>query len=226
MRYLGLALYAEGPGDYRFLRPLLLRLCEDVCARSAKEAVEVGEVLALDDPPRFRNRAREERILEAARESASAWTVLFIHTDGASDPQRACAERIEPACRRIEAEIGVEGRSPVAVVPVREIEAWAMADGDALRAALGSALGNTALGVPDRARDVEAIPDPKRALTDALGASRHGRRPRRGGAASDMLGLLGERASLERLNQVPAFATLTADLRSALVGLRVVEEAP
>ena len=35
MHYLGLALYAEGPTDYYFLRPLLPRLCEDICLRMA-----------------------------------------------------------------------------------------------------------------------------------------------------------------------------------------------
>ena len=49
MQYLSLALYAEGPTDYRFLSPLLQRLCEDICLRDALDLVEVSEVLALDD---------------------------------------------------------------------------------------------------------------------------------------------------------------------------------
>ena len=34
MHYLGLALYAEGRTDDRFLGPVLRRLCEEVCAAS------------------------------------------------------------------------------------------------------------------------------------------------------------------------------------------------
>ena len=36
MQYLGLALYAEGKTDYRFLRPLLLRLCLSACGRAVQ----------------------------------------------------------------------------------------------------------------------------------------------------------------------------------------------
>ena len=39
MQYLSLALYAEGPTDYRFLSPLLQRLCEDICLRDALDLV-------------------------------------------------------------------------------------------------------------------------------------------------------------------------------------------
>ena len=49
MQYLSLALYAEGPTDYRFLSPLLQRLCEDICLRDALDLVEVSEVLALEE---------------------------------------------------------------------------------------------------------------------------------------------------------------------------------
>lgn len=38
MHYLGLALYAEGATDYYFLRPLLLRLCEDICTQEASQS--------------------------------------------------------------------------------------------------------------------------------------------------------------------------------------------
>ncbi len=41
MHYLGIALYAEGPTDYYFLRPLLQRLCEDICLRESPHSVEV-----------------------------------------------------------------------------------------------------------------------------------------------------------------------------------------
>ncbi len=69
MHYLGLALYAEGPTDYYFLRPLLLRLCEEICLNEANQSVELGEMISLNEPARLRNAPREERIIEAAREA-------------------------------------------------------------------------------------------------------------------------------------------------------------
>ena len=93
MHYLGLALYAEGPTDYYFLRPLLLRLCEEICLNEANQSVEFGEeVISLNEPARMKDAPREERIIEAAREARGAWRIVFIHTDGAGSAERARAK--------------------------------------------------------------------------------------------------------------------------------------
>ena len=86
MRYLGLALYAEGPADYQFLPPVLHRLADDLRLRLGQEIVEVGGVLSLDTPSECAAEDRGTRILEAARAAWGAFSVLFVHTDGASDP--------------------------------------------------------------------------------------------------------------------------------------------
>ena len=50
MQYLSLALYAEGPTDYRFLSPVLHRLCQDICLEEARGHVDIPEaILPLDD---------------------------------------------------------------------------------------------------------------------------------------------------------------------------------
>jgi hypothetical protein len=55
MRYLGLALFAEGPTDYRFLPPVLRRATEDLCLRLARSTIEVQEVLGLYAPNDYRD---------------------------------------------------------------------------------------------------------------------------------------------------------------------------
>ena len=97
MQYLGLALYAEGPTDYYFLRPLLQRLCEDLCAREAIGPVDVSEVLSLDHPDEVDAAPREQRILAAAKLAQNSWTILFVHADGANDPKRIRKEQVEPS---------------------------------------------------------------------------------------------------------------------------------
>ena len=59
MHYLGLALFAEGSTDHRFLRPLLYRLCDELCLGSLT-AVEVSEVLELHTPAGLKDRPRAE----------------------------------------------------------------------------------------------------------------------------------------------------------------------
>ena len=82
MRYLGLALFAEGATDHSFLAPLVRRLATDTCRRRAQQEVEIGPPIELHSPPALARKSREERILEAARNAAGGYHVLFVHTDG------------------------------------------------------------------------------------------------------------------------------------------------
>ena len=217
MRYLGLALFAEGITDHHFLAPILRRLTTDLCMQLANDMVEIGEILELHSPARYRDRDRETRILEAARAARGAYAVLFIHTDGAGDPDSARRERVEPAAQRIANELAQQERT-VAVVPVRETEAWSLVDGDALRGAFGTVLDDSRLGVPVRPREVERIPDPKQTLKQAF-IRVIGTRRLKKKKVEAFLDVIGERVQLGRLREVPAFQHLEQDLRAALLDL-------
>lgn len=220
MRYLGLALYAEGPKDYYFLSPVLLRLCEALCLRDASEPIEIGAMLALDDPEQAKHLSREKRIEAAAIAARNAWNVLFVHTDGAGDPERAVAERVAPALARLETLGGNSGMG-IAVVPVRETETWAILDGDALRHVLGTTLSDHAMGLPRTARDAEKIKDPKALLDQAFIATHpSGRRKTLG--TSPHLGALGEQVALKKLRGSASFVALETDLISVLRHLAIL----
>ena len=220
MHYLGIALYAEGPTDYYFLRPLLQRLCEDICLRESPHSVEFSEVLALDHSDNIKNAPRNERILQAAQAARSAWRILFIHTDGANDPARARALLVDPALVLLQQEMAEEGCG-VALVPIRETETRAIWDGDALRQVFGSTLSDQDLGLAVNANVVESIAAPKAALNQAFLATQpSGRRKRQG--VSPMLNALGEQVSLERLRQIAGFARFEAELKQALHKLNIL----
>lgn len=219
MKYLGLALYAEGPTDYYFLRPLLQRLCEDLCAREAVDPVEVSEVLGLDHPVEVTAEPREQRILEAAKSARGAWRVLFVHADGANDPVRAYQAQVAPGLALLSQHFAQDGIG-VAVVPIRETEAWTIVDGDALRAAFGSSLTDDDLGVL-MPRAAEASIDPKTVLQTAFFATQPTGRRRKQGHAP-YLQTLGEEISLARLRQIPAFSILEKDVIAALRELRIL----
>lgn len=212
MHYLGLALYAEGPTDYHFLRPLLQRLCEDICTRNARGMVDISEVLALNHPACANAEPRENRILAAARAARGAWNILFVHADGAGHPERARSEQVEPAFAALKRDFSA-AEFGVAVIPVRETEAWTILDGDALRRVFGTRLSDQQLGLPAAPHAAEATSDPKATLDHAF---RKARTTRRRTSVSPYLNALGEQVALDRLRAAEAFARLEADLTTAL----------
>ncbi len=221
MRYLGLALFAEGPTDYRFLPPVLRRTTQELCSMEGRTTVAIGEeVLKLNlyVPQKYRDADLATQILEAAKAANGAYNILFIHTDGAGNLEVAYNQRVQPAKERIVAELSSYLKRTVGVVPVREMEAWTLVDGDALRGAFGTVLDDEALGIPSRVREVEGILDPKQTLNQAyakvVGAKRRRRR-----TAADFFDAIGERVQLTRLRQVPAFGRFEQELRTALVEL-------
>lgn len=221
MHYLGLALYAEGPTDYYFLCPLLQRLCEDICALEATQPVEVSDVLRLDHPDTSNDFPREQRIRDAALQAGGAWRILFVHSDGAGDPARVRSQLAQPAIDLLRQEFAGQGVG-VAVIPIRETEAWAIIDGDALRRVFGTSLGDEGLGLPRTPNAVEADPDPKATLNAAFSVTHpSGRRKRQG--VSPMLNAVGEQVSLQSLRQLAAFSSLENELRHALRQLQILQ---
>jgi hypothetical protein len=218
MKYLEIGLFAEGATDHRFLSILLSRLCEDICSRLGDGQIEIGPLRSLRTPVKARAARRDEQVLEAVKEASILLDVLFIHADGNGDPAAVRKLQIDPGRSRIQAEIAREVGEVIGVVPVRESEAWPLADGNAIRAAFGSSHDDVTLGIPATPGDVEGILDPKKALEQAWKRAWPKQRRRR--TAQDFLEALGERVSFDRLRLVPAFRVLEDDLREALRRLR------
>lgn len=222
MSYLGLALYAEGPTDYYFFRPLLRRLCEELCARRGAGPVDIGDILALDDPEERRKGRREERIAEAARAAKGAWHILFVHADGAGNANRAREELVVPALRRLEAELS-ENFGAVAVIPIRETEAWLLADGDALRRAFGTSRSNDDLGLTRHPHEVERIEDPKQVLASVYDQVTNLRKGRKKNVVSAYFELIGEMVSVAELSKVPSFKQVETQLIEVLQKFRFIQ---
>lgn len=211
MRWLGTALYAEGPTDVRFLQPLLQRACAQICLTGCNVPVEVSDVLDLQPRPGTRGQPRAQRIAAAAREARDAWSILFIHADADSGQERAIQERIEPARALLHAEWGARS---VAVVPVRMTEAWVLADFQALRGAFGTTKNEHELGLVDAlAHGPDRLNDPKATLEAAFRASRGGRRAR---SVAPYFGLIGETASFDELRKLDAYRRMEGELRLTL----------
>ena len=144
-----------------------------------------------------------------------------MHTDGGGDPERARRTLAEPALDLLRQECAEDGIG-IAVVPVRETEAWSLVDGSALRTVFGTSLDDKQLGLPPIG-SVESLPDPKRILDDAFAATNPPPSRRRKGA-SPMLSALGDSVSVDRLRHLSGFQCLEEELERALRQLNVLRQ--
>lgn len=202
-RRLCTGLVAEGTSDYVFLLPLIRRLLLDLCVDA--ELVAVAEPIEL----RGEGPTRRDKIARAVERARQEVDVVVVHADGRGQLDRVRAEQVVPGLEAAR-ELGVPS---VGAVPVKEMEAWALCDGDALRRAFSTALGDGDLGVPSRPAEVERIVDPKAALRCLHGRIVGRRRTSR---AVSFLPRLAEEVSLARLRGVPAFAEFESELRVVL----------
>lgn len=203
MRYLAAGLVTEGSTDDRFLRPLLTRALEDLCAREFEEQVEVSEVQVLRARP---GPPAVPEIVKLADEQKDSFLLVFVHRDQGASSERVRREWVEP----LHAAWGERAERLVMVVPVRETEAWMLADGNALRAVMRVTWPDNQMGVPVSPRRVEEVADPKQLL------NRLSERVSR--TFDAYLERLGEEVSIDVLSRVPAFQQWWNDTRSALAG--------
>ncbi|HWH00903.1 MAG TPA: DUF4276 family protein [Pilimelia sp.] len=205
MRYLTSALISEGVSDDAFLPRLLTRALTELCAVEFGAPIDVADVQPLrrrGGPPTV------DQAIDLVDAYPRSYLVVFFHRDQGGSADRVRREWLDP----LRARWGDRAERLVAVVPVRETEAWLLADGDAIRRALGVPSWTDAqLGLPRSASDVERLPDPKKVVEALLG--RVSRRP------EHHLSQLGELVSLGRLSEVPAFTRWWSDTRDALLDL-------
>ena len=188
-RYLTATLFCEGREDARFLENVLER--QLIAFGLSGPGFEMGVVV----PQLCRTVDHATRVDEAVRAAALHFDLVFVHHDW---NERG---KIEALGKRLAAELTSASRL-VGVVPVRETEAWPLAD----QASFPRSRVKSPVLDLVRPRDVEAIPDPKALLEETLG------RPYDERVAE----WIGERIDLGHLALVPAYARFLNDLMTAL----------
>lgn len=198
--YLRAGLYAEGPTDYAFLSPLLDRLVDELAASLFAGRYELGDCLGID-APQGAPANRAERIAAAIHEHWDRCTVFVIHSDGAGDPERARREQVTPGIDAARSRRADRPVAAAACIPVREMEAWMLADPDVFQL-----IGGTTPRCPAAP---EGELDPKATLRRLLGES--GVRRLRPDYA-----IFGANVRFECLRRLPAFVAFERDLTRAL----------
>ncbi|MEW1721841.1 DUF4276 family protein [Streptomyces sp. NPDC093109] len=190
-RYFSLALLTEGASDQWFLGPLIDRQIADLAQRPTVgfdySGIVTGECFTV---------APRAAVVREVSELLQYFDVVMIHHD---HNERAKVDAIRE-------HFASDAFRIVGLVPVRETEAWMLADTDALREASPSS--DSAWEVP---HDVEKIADPKAVLKAALGGRREVERS---------FDRLGRTIALEKLLKLPAYRRWLDELRTAMQELR------
>lgn len=133
--------------------------------------------------------------------------LLCIHRDADAAGYDARTSKIHTAV----AVAGLDTETlPVAVVPVRTMEAWLLFDEAALRFAAGNPKGRTALPLP-QLHEVEALADPKQLLHATLRLAA-GKRLLRQSAADRLQSITRQIRTFAPLLCLPAFRRLDHDI--------------
>lgn len=142
---------------------------ENLCAkRDVEVRITTPDLRRLPKPPGLRVADRLRTVLELGMNP----DIVFVHRD---------AEKQDPSLRYKEVQDAINETRPglptVAVVPVRMTEAWLLLDEDQIRQVAGRPRSTVDLKLPQISK-IEAHPDPKQLLRDALrdASGLHGRR--------------------------------------------------
>lgn len=212
VRTLNSFLFREGSSDEYFLPRILQRGLIELCGHSA---VAIAPVIPLRVAGPL-----VTGVCAAAESVADMADIFFYHFDGSANVTRETRKYWQPL-QTGWTQAGIR-REVVPVVPVREMEAWALGDAEALQATVRtsgfgrSVFEHQRLGVP------EELTDPKRTLAEILAASRHGNRARYMGAAR-YLPALAEQVSLSALRRLSSFQRWESDTTQALRKLRIIQ---
>ncbi len=220
MNTLMLGLYAEGRTDERFLPIIIQRTSEKLLIQHDRSNIEANEpeIIRVRNSDRYNSKA--ERIFAAAH-VAYGYHALVIHSD-ADDLtyQQAYQERFGPGKELLKDQKRA-CRDLIPIIPVRMVEAWMLADSEALQKALSIKKNFNFL---KRSRQVESYTDPKDVLDQVIRAA-YPDYPKlwsklRGKLYAELAPLI----RLELLYQVPAYREFVRELAKTFKFLNLIQE--
>jgi len=216
MRQLSLALYAEGSTDGFFLPPIIVRSAQGILSKLDQLGIDVQEPHIQYKNPGGRS------ILIIAQELA-AYDLLVVHSDGDNRGYKKTLDEFFLPAKNLVLTESDKGKSVcvhlVPLIPVRSIEAWMLADPNAVCTVLGiDKKRASTLDLPKKAVLVEKELNPKRTL-DLLIEAAYPKQPksRKKDFKYKLYKELGSEIDLQRLREVDSYKYFEADLTTTLL---------
>jgi len=215
MTFVCWAAHYEGPSDALYFDSLITRLMDDAIRRNGVRMSTVATSPAL----LFR-RGTDESVAQELCETSDSFYIAFIHSDtGGRNLEGRIGERGGRVCERANELCGWDMHRCVLLTPRHEMEAWALADPDAVCESLGYRGSHEDLGLPSNANQAERLIDPKATLAEAI---RRVRGSRRAKMPEYLFPAIAQRQSLTALRGSASFNDFEARLERALRSLGCV----
>lgn len=222
MKKIGLALYCEGNSDEYFLPILLQRTSRHIIMEGGGSDINIPPVKRIEVP---KSGQGNDILTAAVRAGTEGYDILFVHKDADdAGPEKVRKNHIEPGLRKVHETTKKVCKNMVPVIPIRETEAWMLADIKILQDILDINTDAKELGLPTRPVLVEKIADPKHVLQETIRKSleRKSRRRRKINIET-LYTRLAQEVRLDFLKQVPAYKTFTGELMQTFKSLNLIQ---
>lgn len=208
--YLAYALFCEGPSDFAYFEVLIPQVIAALVAETGIRPVETPAEPAVRLGQG--NRSVQAVAAEACRRR-EAFHLVLIHADvGGRGQATKLDSRSTAYCEEMSERCAFPPSRCVTLTPRHTMEAWALADPDAVLRALGYSGSAAVIGLPRDGREAERLADPKETLDLAVRRVTNNRR-RRG---HTLLPAIAQRQMIDALRQAPSFRDFELRLQTAL----------
>lgn len=212
---------AEGPTDYRFLKPIVLNTLLNIAFNEVNTELEIQ----VYDIKYSKNGKFEDYVYNASKSGYKQFGImyLFVHADADSlKPDSTYSNKINPAVQFLKKHQEEDlCREIVPIVPVYETESWMLADKDLLKKLIGTKKSDEQLRIEGHP---ESMSRPKEKIEEAIliGKQDFPTKVRRSISISDFYGILGEAISIEKLSNYQSFRDFENNIRKALSRMNLI----
>src|SRR5579859_1818743 len=223
MRKIGLALYCEGNSDGYFLSVLLQRTSRHIIIEGGGSDINIPPVKRIEVP---KSGQGDDILAAAVKAGTEGYDILFVHKDADdAGSEKVRKNHIEPGLRKVHETTKKVCKYVVPIIPIRETEAWMLADIKILQDILDIDIDAKELGLPTRPVLVEKIADPKHVLQEAVRKSlEHKSRRRRKIDIETLYTRLAQEVRLDFLKQVPAYNMFANEFMQALKFFNLIQQ--
>jgi hypothetical protein len=209
MTYVSWAVLFEGASDAAYFGILLPRVMDDlVLSRGTRNSIiPTAPAIVL-------RRGSVENVAAEACAAEGAFHLVFIHADtGGRAQAEAIGRRSISYCQAMHDLCGLPSMRCITIEPRHETEAWLLCDPGAVMGALGYRGRASDAGLPENAREAEALVDPKATLKSAMRVIRGRRREE---YPETLYPAIAQRQNLNLLRTADSFAAFERRLSDGL----------